>query len=203
MAEGAAGWIEALSAGLREAGGLELAAVALGFAYIVLAIRNHRACWIAGGLSTALSVVVFIRSGLPLQAALQVLYVGLSVYGWIAWRPGGETQAEPRSWPFTRHLLLLAAVAVTSAVSAPLLARYGASMAPVAESLGTWASVVATWMLARRCIETWLWWIAIDLGLAVLFAGQGLVYFAALYLAYGLLAVAGWRTWRRSLSAPA
>lgn len=182
---------------------LEAAAVALGFAYIVLAIRNHRSCWIAGGASSALSIVVFIRSGLPMQAALQVLYVGLSVYGWVAWRPGGDVPAAPRSWPLPRHLLLLAAVLLASAASAPLLARYGASIAPVAESLGTWASVVATWMLARRLLETWLWWMAIDLGLAVLFARQGLVFFAALYLAYCLLAVAGWRTWRRSLPAPA
>ncbi len=58
---------------------IEYAAVAFGFAYVLLAIRQHRACWIAGGLSTALFIVVFIQAGLPLQAALQVLYVALSI----------------------------------------------------------------------------------------------------------------------------
>jgi aminoglycoside phosphotransferase (APT) family kinase protein len=76
--------------------------------------------------------------------------------------------------------------------------RYGGSTAPLADSQGTWASVFATWLLARRYIETWLWWIVIDLGLAALFARQGLAPTAALYLAYALLAIVGWREWRRT-----
>ncbi|MEX0734926.1 MAG: nicotinamide riboside transporter PnuC [Steroidobacteraceae bacterium] len=177
---------------------LEYVAAAFGAAYIVLAILQLRACWIAGCASTALAIVVFIETGLPLQAALQILYVILAVYGWVAWRPGGDAPARPQSWPLSRHVIALAAVVLASAVSAPLLARFGASAAPVAESLGTWASVAATWMLARRCIESWLWWIVIDAGLAVLFAQQGLLFFAALYAAFGALAVVGWRSWRRS-----
>ncbi len=176
----------------------EIIAVLFGLGYIVLAIRQHRACWIAGGISTALYVAVFIKAGLPLQAALQVAYVALSAYGWYAWRPAGATAVRPLSWTWSRHLAALACVGIATAISAPLLARYAGSSAPLADSLGTWASVVATWLLARRYIDTWYWWIFIDTGLAGLFASQGLVPTAALYFAYALLAVAGWRAWRRS-----
>jgi len=174
----------------------ELAAVAFGVAYILLAIRAHRACWIAGGISTAIYAVVFQRAGLPMQAALQVVYVALSAYGWYAWRPA-PAAAPPRSWPLWRHLVALGAVGLATAASAPLAARYALASAPVADSLGTWASLFATWLLARRIVDNWLWWIAIDAGLAALFASQGLRVTAALYLAYALLAVAGWRSWRR------
>jgi len=179
----------------------ELVAVAFGFAYIVLAIRQQRACWIAGGISTAIYIAIFIESGLPLQAALQVVYVAMSVYGWIAWRPGAELQ-KPRSWPWSRHLVALAAVGVAAATGAPLLDRYAGSDAPLADSLGTFASIVATWLLARRYVDTWYWWIVVDTGLAVLFASQGLRLTAVLYLAYALLAIAGWRSWRRSMAVP-
>jgi nicotinamide mononucleotide transporter len=179
---------------------VEYVAVAFGIAYILLAIRQHRACWIAGGISTALYIAVFVDVGLPLQAALQVLYVALSVYGWVAWRPGGA-DGRPRSWPWPRHLLLLAGVGVASAVSTFLLAYFSASDAPLADSLGTWASLVATWLLARRILETWLGWIVIDAGLAALFVSQGLPATAVLYLAYAGLAIVGWRAWRRSLEA--
>jgi nicotinamide mononucleotide transporter len=64
----------------------ELAAVALGVAYIVLAIREQRACWIAGGVGTAIYAAVFVDAGLPMQAVLQVVYVAMSAYGWYAWR---------------------------------------------------------------------------------------------------------------------
>jgi nicotinamide mononucleotide transporter len=180
----------------------ELAAVGFGVAYILLAIRGSRACWIAGGISTAIYAAVFQGAGLPMQAALQVVYVVLSAYGWHAWRRDAGASAPVRSWPLARHFLALLAVGLATAVSAPLAARFALSAAPVADSLGTWASVFATWLLARRVIDNWLWWIAIDAGLAALFAAQGLAMTAALYLAYALLAVAGWRSWRGS-SAPA
>jgi nicotinamide mononucleotide transporter len=173
----------------------ETVAVALGVAYIVLAIYRHRACWIAGGISSALYIVVFLEAGLPLQAVLQFAYVPLAAYGWVAWRAGADAPFRPPSWPLKSHFLLMVGVGVASAVSTPLLARYGASAAPLAESLGTWASVAATWLVARRRPEAWLWWIVVDAGLACLFLSQGLVPTAALYFGYTLLAVAGWRNW--------
>ena len=180
-------------------GPAELAAVAFGTAYILLAIRGQRACWFAGGVSTAIYAAVFYDAGLPMQAALQVVYVALSAYGWYAWRPEPAAPSA-RRWPVRRHLVALGAVALATAASAPLAARFALAAAPVADSLGTWASIVATWLLARRFVDNWLWWIAIDTGLAALFAAQGLAVTAALYLAYALLAVAGWRSWRRGLA---
>ncbi len=180
----------------------ELLAVASGVAYIWLAIRQHRGCWIAGGISTAFFTAVFIEARLPLQAGLQVFYVALSVYGWRAWRPGAEASMRPRSWPWPRQLLALAAVGGAAAAGAPLLASMPGFAAPLADALGTLASLVATWMLARRIIDTWYWWIVIDAGLATLYFSQGLRLTAGLYLAYGLLAIAGLRAWRQSLAAP-
>ncbi len=199
MTESAATWLAAFVAGAQSASPCELIAVALGLAYIVLAIRQHRVCWIAGGASTAIYVVVFTKAGLLLQAALQVAYVALSVYGWLAWRAGGDLQTRPRSWPLSKHLLAVLAVLVATAASTLLLAQFTEAPAPLADSLGTWASVVATWLLARRYLETWFWWIVIDSGLAALFASQDLAFTAGLYLAFAVLAIAGWRAWRRSL----
>jgi nicotinamide mononucleotide transporter len=126
----------------------------------------------------------------------------MSVYGWFAWRPGGELPSRPRSWPWSRHLFALAAVGAATAAGAPILATYAGSDAPVADALGAFASLVATWLLARRIIDTWYWWIVVDTGLAALFASQGLRFTAVLYLAYALLAIAGWHSWRRAMEPP-
>ena len=174
----------------------ELAAVAFGVAYILLAIREHRACWIAGGIGTAIYGLVFLDAGLPMQAALQLVYVALSVYGWMSWRSAPADATPIRSWSWKWHLAAAAAIGAATAASTPLVERYALGEAPVADSLGTWASVFATWLLARRVIDTWAWWIVIDAGLAALFAHQGLWPTAALYLAYAVLAVIGWRQWR-------
>jgi len=188
-------------AGAQSASPYELIAVALGLAYIVLAIRQHRACWIAGGASTAIYIFVFLEAGLLLQSALQVAYVALSVYGWMTWRAGSDLPARPQAWPLSKHLLAVLAVLLATAASTPILAHYTDSPAPFADSLGTWASVAATWLLARRILANWLWWMVIDSGLAILFASQNLAFTAALYLAYAVLAIAGWRAWRGSRSA--
>ena len=203
MTEVAAGWLSAFIAGAQSAGPAELVAVALGLAYIVLAIRQHRACWIVGGASTAIYIAVFVNAGLFLQAGLQVVYVVMSVYGWMAWRAGDGLAAGPRSWRLSRHLLAVIVVLLLTAASTPLLARYADSPAPFADSLGTWASIAATWLLARRILATWFWWMVIDAGLTALFASQGLAFTAGLYLAYAGLAIAGWRAWRRDVGKPA
>jgi len=188
-------------AGAQSASPYELIAVALGLAYIVLAIRQHRACWIAGGASTAIYIFVFLEAGLLLQSALQVAYVALSVYGWMTWRAGSDLPARPQAWPLSKHLLAVLAVLLATAASTPILAHYTDSPAPFADSLGTWASIAATWLLARRILANWFWWIVIDSGLATLFASQNLAFTAALYLTYAVLAIAGWRAWRGSRSA--
>src|SRR5688500_20197171 len=123
-----------------------------------------------------------------MQAALQVVYVAMSAYGWYAWRRRPAGAGPARSWPWRRHLAAVAAIGIATAISAPLAARYALATAPVADSLGTWASLFATWLLARRIIDTWAWWVVIDSGLAALFAHQGLWMTAALYFAYAILA---------------
>jgi nicotinamide mononucleotide transporter len=203
VAEFISRWFSAFIAGAQAAGPAELIAVALGLAYIVLAIRQHRGCWIAGGASTAIYIAVFLKAGLFLQAALQVAYVVMSVYGWLAWSAGNDLVARPRSWPLSKHVLTGPAFFFPTPAPTPLLSQYTDSPAPFADSLGTWASIAATWLLARRHLETWFWWMIIDSGLAALFASQGLVFTAGLYLAFAVLAIAGWRAWRRDFVKPA
>ena len=184
---------------LLDSSPLELAAVGLGVVYIVLAIGRRRACWIAGGLSTTLYVVVFLEAALYLQSSLQVAYVALSVYGWRQWSAaGGGDAVEPRRWPALRHGQAAVAVLAATLLTAPLLARFTDAAAPWADALGTWASVAATWMMARRVAEHWLWWIVIDLGLSLLFASQGLIFTAILYAGFAVMAAVGYGAWRRA-----
>jgi nicotinamide mononucleotide transporter len=194
--------LETLVAQAAATSATELAAVACGVAYIVLAIGRRRACWVAGGLSTALYVAVFLQAGLYLQSALQVAYVVLAVYGWRQWTAVGAGDAlTPRRWPARRHAQAALAVLAATLLAAPLLDRSTDAAAPWADALGTFASVAATWMMAQRISEHWLWWVVIDFGLAWLFASQQLVFTAALYAGFALMAVAGFAAWQRAARA--
>lgn len=67
------------------------------------------------------------------------------------------------------------------------------------DSAVAWASVLATWFVARVKIENWLYWIATDAVLIFLSIQQGLAFVAFLYLGYLCIATVGLVTWLRVL----
>ena len=195
---------DAVVAALAAVTPLEWCAVMLAIAYLLLAIRQNPWCWAFAIVSSALYLVLFARAGLVMQAALQLFFIAMAVYGWRQWR-GTSTHAPlpVRRWPWSRHLWAIGAVALATALNGALIAREGAGLVPYADAGVAWASVLATWLVARKVLENWLWWIAIDSVAAVLYGTQGLYATAALYVLYAGLAVRGFRSWQRDLRTPA
>ncbi|HET7201892.1 MAG TPA: nicotinamide riboside transporter PnuC [Steroidobacteraceae bacterium] len=176
----------------------EWVAVALAIAYLLLAIRQNPWCWAFAITSASLYLVLFSRAGLVMQAALQVFFVAMAVYGWRQWR--GSATREPARvgrWPPRRHALAVGAVAAISGINAWLIADDGAGVVAYADAATAWGSVLATWLVARKLVENWFYWIAIDLVAAALYWSQGLHATAVLYVLYTALAVRGYQAWRR------
>lgn len=184
---------------LRATSPLEGASVALGLVYVVLAMRRSRWCWLFGGLSSAGLAWLAGRAALPMQALLQVFYVGMAVYGYRHWSADRDAGGHVNVgwWPWHRHLAAGALVAVLTLVSSLGLARLTDAAWPVLDAAGTWSSLLATWLAARARIENWLYWIVIDAALGVLFASQALALAGLLYFAYCVLAAAGFVSWLR------
>ena len=79
----------------------EITAMLTGAAYAVLAARRNRLCWIAGAVSSALAALLAGWRGLPMQSALQVFFVGMSVYGWLRWtRSAAQGELPVSMWPY-------------------------------------------------------------------------------------------------------
>lgn len=190
--------MDELLAQARAASPWEIAAAALGLVYLLLAVRRNLWCWLCAFVSTAISLVIFARAQLYMQAALQVFYLAMAVYGFIEWR-GGRTRTGAlaiRSWSARQHALAAALVAAAAFINGWLLVRYTDAAAPYIDSFVTWGSVVTTWMVARRVIENWLYWLIVD-GVAVwLYYSQGLLFFALLFVIYLGVVVHGYVAWR-------
>ncbi len=191
-----------LAAELRATTLTEAVAAVLGIVYVLLILRRRRAGWIAGAASSLIYVFLSFAARLPMQALLQAWYVAMGVYGWYSWKRNAEQEGgRIRSWPAARHVLPLAAIVVVSALSARYLAAGTQAAWPWADSLTTWSSLFATWLVARMQLENWLYWIVIDLLTVFLFGAQGHPLTAGLYLAYLGFAVAGFVSWRRQYRA--
>jgi nicotinamide mononucleotide transporter len=191
--------VDAALAWLLAQSAWEWTAVVLALAYLLLAVRESLWCWYAAFASTLIYLALFYRVNLLMESALQVYYLAMAVYGWWAWR-GGTQRAEPlpitrRAWNW--HLGALAGVLVASAVSGWLLVRYTSAARPWADSFVTWGSLLATWMVARKLLENWLWWLLIDSVSLVLYLDRGLYPTAMLFLVYLVIVVFGFLKWQR------
>ena len=191
---------------LRDAalGFLNLLALATGVAYAVLAARRNRLCWIAGAVSSICAALLFAASKLPMLAALQVFYVGMSVYGWWSWgrtSSGGELSVGV--WPAAWHLGAALVLVAASLASAHWLRPSSVADWPLLDSLTTWFSLFATWLAARARLENWLYWIVINAVTVFLSYSQKVWGMAVLSVLLMGIAASGFVAWRRRYRAQA
>jgi nicotinamide mononucleotide transporter len=187
------GLMARLWAALLATSPLEALAVLLSFAYVVLAVPRSRWCWVAGGAGSLIYVWLFARARLPMQSLLQVWYVGVAVFGFLRWSREGTTWISLLSW--RGHVAGIAASLLLAVVIARILAAETQAARPYLDSSTMVLSLFATWLTARGKLENWLYWIVVDAVLAWLYAAQGLVFTAFLFLVYLVIAAAGFIEW--------
>ncbi len=203
------GFIDRLLTELAASGPPELVAVFLGLAYLILAARLSIWCWPAAFASVAIYLWLFFDHRLYQQALLQIFYLSMAVYGFLKWRTGlEEPDAAIRRWSAREHAIAVVATLVLTVITGALEAQFTDARFPYLDAFTTWGSVVTTWMVTRRVLENWLYWIVVDGVLVYISFRSGLVATAGLFLVYLGIVVAGYFAWRRRLgvvpaSAPA
>ena len=173
---------------------MEVSAVGLALAYVVLAIYQQRLCWLAAMASALLYIAIFWRVQLYLEAALQLFYIAMA----IGWRSG---EMRTTAWSqFKRgHTAIMrrpVALLLLSLMLGGAMQTFTDAASPFIDA-GTTVSALATWMVARKLLENWLYWIAIDLASIGLYLSRDLTLTAVLFGGYVILAGLGYRTWRR------
>jgi nicotinamide mononucleotide transporter len=181
----------------------ELVAAAIGLVAVWLVVREHVWSWPIGAVQVALYVFIFADAQLYADAGLQVVYLMLQFYGWHEWLHGGAhhdrlyvTRASTRTMAVS-----LAVGGVGTATLGTALARCTNQALPYWDSGIAAFSLVAQWMLARKLVQNWLLWFAIDVVAVGVYFTRGLYPTTVLYAVYLGLAVAGWRRWNRSMLA--
>ena len=198
-------WIQSVLAAVQSMSLLELVAVIFAMAYLLLAVRENVLCWLFAFLSTAIYTYLFWDVSLLMESALNVYYMVMAVYGWHQWTKGGlgEPGGQPlavKSMTARQHSIVIIAIAVLCAVSGYLLSEHSSAAWPYVDSFTTWASVITTYLVARKYLQNWLYWIVIDTVSIPLYIDRGLNLTALLFIAYVVIAVIGYFKWRDHLS---
>jgi nicotinamide mononucleotide transporter len=189
---------------------IEITGAATGFVYVILEIRQKRAMWIVGALSAIMYIVVFFKSSLHAAAILQFYYLFVSVYGWVEWGGGKQTERYNKNegdlgmdseitvrLPINRAVISLIAGFAGFFTVHYILKNYSDDPFPILDSFVAVLSMLATWWVSKKHIENWLLWIVADIAAALLFFWQGLHATAILYIVYMIAAVAGYIHWRK------
>ena len=186
---------------VRELPPLEAAGVLFGVLYLVLAIRESLWCWPAAFMSSVLTIVVMFGARLYSEAALNVFYAAIAVYGWYQWRYGGRRSGEselPISvWPLKNHVLAIGGSVALSAALGWLMSRHTDAAYPYLDAFVTVSSIVTTYMVARKLLENWLYWLVVDSLSMYLYWQRGLNLYVGLFGIYLVLVVIGLVRWHR------
>ena len=170
-------------------------------AAVYLAARNHWSTWALGILGCAVFMVVFYRANLYADVTLQVFFIITNAIGWWLWRKPKD--ADTSELPITSVkwqsvLLVFLPLAIVTALGyGTFLARTTDAHLPVIDSLVLTFSVVAQFLLMGRKLESWLFWIIVDMIAIPLFASKGLYLTSAVYGLFLINAVYGYLNWRK------
>ncbi|MFS2157181.1 nicotinamide riboside transporter PnuC [Pseudomonas sp. Pseusp122] len=180
--------------------GLELLASALGVIAVWLTVKQNVWCWPIGLVMVLLYSWIFFDVKLYSDMLLQVIYAVLQIYGWVLWSRRQQTSARAVSVLTLQGMLPgLAAGAVASIVLGAAMAHFTDAAQPWLDAALTGFSLVAQVWMAQKRLQCWPLWILLDVIFVGLFLYKALYLTAALYGLFTLLAVLGWREWRRAL----
>jgi len=176
----------------------DIAGFLTGIVNVWLAARAHVWNFHLGILNAAILGLVFLQERLFADASLQIVFIVLNVRGLLQWRAGHTVRESDPVFrlPHREHTLL---VLVAGVLFFPLWYVLGLlrGSAPPIDAAITSLSIVAQWLLNRRVLENWAWWIVIDLISVPLYLSRGLPLIAALYVVFLALCVQGFVRWRR------
>ena len=180
-------WVEALAA-------------ILAIIYLLLAVQQDVKCWSAAILSSSLYFYVMYSAGLYMEAYLQKFYIIMAIYGWSQWyNPKSEEQVfVVRTWKINQHFLAIFLIVSMAYLSGSLLNIYTSAAFPFIDSLTTWGAIFATYMVAKKLLENWVYWFVIDSISVMLFMSRGLILTSLLFFIYLFIIYFGYKKWTKA-----
>lgn len=164
---------------------------------VFLANRNNFHTWWTGVIGGILYGVMLFEVKLYADVILQFFFIITNLYGWWAWLYGGEQKTElPISRIKITHLFLFisAAICITAAHGFLLYKLTDASF-PFTDSVVLVFSITAQFLLMRRKLESWYFWILVDAVACPLYAAKELYLTSAIYFLFLIMAVFGLLNW--------
>jgi nicotinamide mononucleotide transporter len=207
---------------------LEIIAMSFGIASVIFAKRESILVYPVGIISTAIYVYLLSKWGLYGDLIINIYYTVMSIYGWYVWtritsdnEPLHVTQANKKDWLYTFGIFLFTSVFVivvyryfkvmpTDLTFSETLTYVSDNLfsgelnkikkiTPYLDTFTTGAAFAAMWLMANKKLESWTFWIAVNMVSIPLYFIKGLGFTGIQYLIFLILAIYGYKAWKNSL----
>ncbi len=193
---------------------IELTATILGLAGIGLQIKQNYWYWLTSILMVLMYIYVFYTTKFYADMSFQVYYLVVSIYGWYYWikserRPNkNRTKTEQENTAkmvvkqlTKKQILISIGISVAFFVGIYFILKiFTDSDVPAGDAFTTALSITATWLLAKKYIENWIFWIIADTVSAGLYFYKELYPTFILFAVLTFLAIIGYGHWKKALN---
>ena len=193
--------LQRLWEGLLATTPLEFIAVFFGIASVMFSRIENIWVYPTGIINTTIYIYLSIVAGLYAEAGVNFYYTVMSIVGWVLWSQKREgekvlyiTRSSEREW-----LIALTFFGLCWAALFFILKKFTDSTVPVADGFASAAAYTGMWLMARKKLENWLWWIVTNIASIPLYFVKGFVFTSFQYLVFLVLAILGYVEWRKKL----
>ncbi|MBB78136.1 MAG: nicotinamide mononucleotide transporter pnuc [Crocinitomicaceae bacterium] len=174
---------------------VEWLAVTSSIIYVILAAKRLIICWFFALIGSILFVYLCYIGKLYIESILQFFYVIMAIIGWINWKNSKTKKIFIQKWTLNNHLINIILSGIFSIIIGYIFENYTNQENPYIDSFTTCYSLSATYMVTKKILGNWIYWIIIDLISIYLYATRGYHLTALQYLIFTFLALFGFIAW--------
>jgi len=174
--------------------------------YVLFSIRQNILCWPALIIAAVFNFYAYYLINLPLQSIMQLFFILTAFYGWYKWRKSQEKSALlVNRWQIKSHLMWLTIGLTSTLVIGFFLNSINSnsifhSSYPFLDALMFVFNIIPMYMTGKKILESWIYFILIDIISGVFYAITGEFFFCFLFFCYIGFATQGYLTWKKEIS---
>ena len=192
---------------IRNTGFLEYIAVVFGIGSVWYSRKENILVYPVGLVNTIIYVYLSVKGHLIGEASVNLYYTIVSIYGWIIWAKKDQqhqpvlkiTNSSSKEW--IQQLAFFGAFYVVIFLCLSYLKNnFLPGVLPVADAFASATAFTGMWLMARKKVESWYWWIATNIASIPLYYVKGYVFTSVYYFILLVLAFSGLVEWKRKAS---
>lgn len=188
--------------GLRQTGPVEFIAVISGIASVWLSRIENILVYPVGLVNTVIYIFISLDGHLYGEASVNLYYTIMSIYGWIWWARKNEQRQHVLqirysvAWEWRNQLLFFASFYLGIYLSLHYLkTHFSPTAIPWADAFASATAYTGMWLMAKKKVESWYWWILTNFASVPLYFVKGYVFTSCYYVILLIMALSGLKAW--------